>query len=242
LYTLRASKLPYRNFEYNIRRAEALARLDGYLEDLLYNEGKRTIGAILEVPNEFVQVLGMDRIMRKIEETMKMELEAEFQHKGKEHYEKIAKDYVKRLKPHLQKITEMFEDLGLLVDQTLLEQALVAAVSAFEVYLKELVASIVALNPKVRKRFYPEISGELGVHKLEEYGQDAKRTQAEIVASLVKLDINTIKSLLGRLQDSINAFADKKTELKVSKIFDAQTNLTFTQVSYSIVFVTVRIL
>jgi hypothetical protein len=47
---MRASKLPFRNFDYNIRCAEALARLDGYLEDLLYNKGKGTMGALFEMP------------------------------------------------------------------------------------------------------------------------------------------------------------------------------------------------
>lgn len=220
---MRASKLPYENFEYNIRRAEALARLDSYLKDLLYNEGKGTIAPLFKIPNELIQALGiadvMKRAFERMEESMKKEFEAEYKQKGKEYYERVAKDYARRLKPRLQKITEMFEDLGLLMDKTLLEQALVAAVSAFEVYLKELVVSAVALNPKVRKRFYPEISEGLSVSKLEEYGQDAKRTQAEIVASLVKLDINAIKSLLSRLLGSMNVFADKKSELKVSKIF-----------------------
>jgi hypothetical protein len=193
------------------------------LKDLLYNEGKRTIAPLFKIPNELIQALGIDDVIRRaferMEESMKKEFEVEYKQKGKEHYERAAKDYVRRLKPRLQKIAEMFEDLGLLMDQTLLEQALVAAVSAFEVYLKELVVSVVALNPKVRKRFYPEINERLSVSKLEEYGQDARRTQAEIVASLVKLDINTIKSLLSRLLGSMNVFADKETELKVSKIF-----------------------
>jgi len=221
---LKVSKLPYRNFEYNIRRAEALARLDGYLEDLLYDEGRKTIKPFLEIPNELAESLGFNRIMERAAEIVKREFEIELQEmeKEKENYEKIAKDAVKRLKPTLLKAKEMLEDLGLVMDQILLEQALVAAVSAFEVYLKELVVSAVALNRRVIKRFYPEISEGLSVSRLEEYDQDAKRTQAEIVASRVKLDINTIKSLLGRLLDSMNVFADKKTELKVSKIFEVR--------------------
>lgn len=221
---MKVSKLPYRNFEYNIRRAEALARLDGYLEDLLYDEGRKTIKPFLEIPNELAESLGFNRIMERAAEIVKREFEIELQEmeKEKENYEKIAKDAVKRLKPTLLKAKEMLEDLGLVMDQILLEQALVAAVSAFEVYLKELVVSAVALNRRVIKRFYPEISEGLSVSRLEEYDQDAKRTQAEIVASRVKLDINTIKSLLGRLLDSMNVFADKKTELKVSKIFEVR--------------------
>jgi hypothetical protein len=186
---LRASKCPYENFDYNIRRAEALARLDGYLGDLLYEEGKGTIKPLFGIPNELMQAFGMDNVvdkaLKRVGEEMKREFEAEYGQKGKEHYERIAKDYVKRLKPRLQKIERMFEDLGLLMDQTLLEQALVAAVSAFEVYLKELFVSAVALNPQVRKRFYPEISKELSVSKLEEYGQDAKVLRPKL--SLISL-------------------------------------------------------
>lgn len=216
---MRASKLPFRNFDYNIRCAEALARLDGYLEDLLYNEGKGTLGALFEMPKEFMQVLGMDRIMRKIEGTMKIELEAEIQQKGKEHYERIVKDYVKQLKPRLQKIVRMFEDLGLVMDQTLLEQALVAAVSAFEVYLKELTVSVIMLNANIRKKFRGEIK-TIDVSKLEEYKQDAKRVQGEIVAELIRLDAQSMKGFLKRLIGLENVFADHATESKVRKIFE----------------------
>jgi hypothetical protein len=157
--------------------------------------------------------------MNRVVEVMKSELEVEFQQKGREYFEKTAKDFIRQLKPRLQKIQTMLEDLGLIMDQTLLEQALVAAVSAFEVYLRELAVSIVALNPRVRKRFHTEIGEELSVSKLEEYGQDAKRAQAEIVADLVKLDINAIKSLVDRLLHLVDVFIDRRTELRVSKIF-----------------------
>ena len=66
---VRASKLPLQNFQVNIRRAEALARLDGYLEDILHNEGKRTIGVFLNLPKELMQSFEMDKLMRDIEKT-----------------------------------------------------------------------------------------------------------------------------------------------------------------------------
>jgi hypothetical protein len=219
---MRASKLPFRNFEYNIRRAEASARLDGYLEDLLYNEGKRTVRAFFEIPNEIMQSLGMDRIMKKIAEVMKTELEIELQQKGKEYYEKTAKDLIKRLRPRIQKIKKMFEDLGIVMDQTLLEQALVAAVSAFEVYLRELAVSVVILNPSIRKKFKAEIDKSLDFWKLEGYKQDAKRVQGEIVAELVRLDTRVIKGLLRRLIGLENVFVDRETELDVRKIFQTR--------------------
>jgi len=223
---LRASKLPYENFDYNIRRAEALARLYSYLEDLLYREGKRTIQPLFKIPNELVQALGIDKVinrtMKRVEKDMKKEFEAEFEEKGKEHYEKIAKDYVRRLKPRLQLITRMFEDLGLLMDQTLLGQALIAAVSAFEVYLRELTVSVMILNPSVRKKFQAEINNALSFRKLEGYKQDAKRVQGEIVAELVKLDTRRMKRFLKRLIGLENVFGDRKTELKIRKIFETR--------------------
>jgi len=127
----------------------------------------------------------------------------------------IAKDLARRLKPYVEKISEIFQDLGLLMDQTLLEQARIVAVSAFEVYLKEIVISVVTLNKSVRERFHQEIDNGLSRTKLQEYKEDAKRTQGEIVADLVRLETPRIKSLLKRLIRNQNIFGDDKTERKI---------------------------
>ena len=217
---VRASKVPFKNFQYNIRRAEALARLDGYLEDILHNEGKRTIGVFLNLPKEMMKSFEMDKLMRDIEKTFEAHFKAEIKKKGKQHLENIAKDLAKRLKPQIEKISEMLQDLGLLMDQTLLEQALIVAVSAFEVYLKEIVVSVVTLNKSVRERFRHEIDAELSLTKLQDYKQDAKRTQGEIVADRIRLDTRSIKSLLKRLTRNQNVFGDAGTERKVRGIFE----------------------
>lgn len=159
----RASKLPFKNFEYNIQRATSLTRLDGYLEDILHNEGKRTIGVFLNFPKELMQLFEIDKLMKEFEKKLEEHFKAQYKRKGKQHYESIAKGLVTRLKPKIEGISEIFEDLGLLMDQTLLEQALVVAVSAFEVYLKEIVVSIVTLNKNIRKRFHQEIDAGLSL-------------------------------------------------------------------------------
>jgi hypothetical protein len=215
---MRASTIPYKNFDNNIRRAEALANLDGYLEDLLENQGKKTIGLFLDFPQQIFDFLGFDGIMKKLEKTLQKEMKVQFQNKGKEYFGQTAKDFVLKIKPQLEKMVLVFEDLGLLMDQTLLEQALIASVSAFEYYLREITVSIIKLNPSIRKRFYSEIKKALEPSKLEDYGQDAKRVQGEIVADLVKLDVNKIKSLFSKLLDVQNIFGDKKTERKFTKI------------------------
>ena len=217
---MRASKVPFKNFEYNIRRAVALARLDGYLEDILHNEGKRTIGVFLNFPKELMKSFEMDKLMKDIEKTFEAHFKAEIKKKGKQHFENIAKDLAKRLKPQIEKISEMLQDLGLLMDQTLLEQALIVAVSALEVYLKEIVVSVITLNKRVRERFHQEIEAGLSLAKLREYKEDAKRTQGEIVADRVRLETRPIKSLLKRLTGNQDIFGDAKTERKIRGIFE----------------------
>jgi len=62
----------------------------------------------------------MSRIMNEISKSMEKELRTEFEQKGREYYERAVQAYLKRLEPRLQKIADMFEDLGLLMDQILL--------------------------------------------------------------------------------------------------------------------------
>jgi hypothetical protein len=219
---VRASKLPYDNFEYNMRRALALARLDGYLKDISSNEGKRTIGVFLDLQKEMTKTLGFDDLMRKIEETMEAHFKREIELKGKEYLEKVGKEMANRLKPGMKRIVTMFEDLGLVIDQTLLEQALVMAVSAFEVYLRELAVSIVTLNPSIRKRFTPEIESELSLARLEDYKDDVKRTKGEIVADLFKLEPRRVKSVLKRLTGMEDVFDGHQTERKVRRILECR--------------------
>ena len=217
---VRASRLPFKNFEHNIKRATALARLDGYLEDILHNEGKRTIGIFLNLPKELMQSFEMDKLMKEFEGRLEEHFRIEYARKGRQHFEAVAKDLARRLEQKVKEISEIFEDLGLLMDQTLLEQALVVAVSAFEVYLREIVVSIVTLNKSLRKRFQQEINAGLSLAKLEEYKEDAKRTQGEIVADRVRLDTGLIKRLFKRLVGNENIFSDLRTERKVQKIFE----------------------
>lgn len=217
---VRASRIPFRNFEFNIQRAEALARLDGYLEDILHSEGKRTIGAFLTLPKELMQSFEMDKLMKDFGKKLEEHFKTEMKKKGKQHFEDISKDIAKRLKPQVEKIAEIFQDLGLLMDQTLLEQALVVAVSAFEVYLREIAVSVISLNKSVRERFRQEINAELSLERLQDYKEDARRTQGEIVADRVRLETRSIKNFLRRLAGNQNVFGDTKTESKIRGIFE----------------------
>ena len=94
--------------------------------------------------------------------------------------------------------------------------------SAFEVYLRELAVSVIMLNPSIRRKFHDENNKMIDAGKLEEYNQDAKRAQGEIVADLFRLDTNRIRSLLKRLIGLDSVFASRQTELKVRNIFETR--------------------
>ena len=220
---VRASKLPYQNFDYNLRRAKALAHLDGYLEDLFLHQGRGTIGAFLNLPAELMKITGMDELLKGVEKDFEIRAKEHFQARyDSETIKKEGQEIGRRLKPHINKLSQIFEDLNLVMSSTLTEQALVLAVSAFEVYLREITASIVALNPSVRRKFHQEIEEGLTRTKLEEYEEDAKRTQGEIVAELVRLDPNRLRSMLRKLLGIENMFAETKVEKKFGKILECR--------------------
>ena len=218
---MRASKLPFQNFDYNLRRAKGLAHLDGYLEDILLRQGKATIGAFLNLPTQLMKLTGMDELMKDVEKELETKAKEHFQAKyDSETIKKKGEEIVRRLKPQIKKLSQIFEDLNLVMSSTLREQALVLAVSAFEAYLREITASIVALNPSIRRKFHQQIEQHLTRTRLEEYREDARRTQGEIVAELVRLEPNRIKSMLRKLLGIENIFGDNKIEQKFVKILE----------------------
>jgi len=60
----------------------------------------------------------------------------------------------------------------------------------------------------------------LSLAKLQQYKEDAKRTQGEIVADRVRLDTSSITRLLKRLTGNQNIFSDARTEKKIREIFE----------------------
>lgn len=212
---MRVSKLPFQYFVENLRRARALARLDGYLEDIVFYGRSSPIGAFTSFPIQFTRFLGIDGKLRVIERRLHRQLSVKL---GERYMTKIQEEIDAVFEPYSSKIQTIFKDLGLVMNQTLPEQALVLGVSAFEVYLREITVSIIALNPSVRRKFHKEIERGLSREKLEEYKEDAKRTQGEIVAESVGLELNRFKSLLGRIIGQQSVFLDEQEERWYVKI------------------------
>jgi hypothetical protein len=219
---VRASKLPFRNFEYNLRRSRALANLDVYLDDLLNNQGNRTIGPILDLRNQVMKETGMDEVMKRFEKQIEAEAKEQFRGKSKEELDEYGKNIVRRIRPQIRKVKEIFEDLNLVMSSTLREQALVLAVSAFEGYVREITSSIVSLNPSVRRRFHKEIEEGLSRRKLEDYREDALRAQGEIVAENVKLEPNAMRSIFRKLVERDDLFSDAETERRYVRILESR--------------------
>ncbi|MCJ2564393.1 MAG: hypothetical protein LN417_09955 [Candidatus Thermoplasmatota archaeon] len=82
--------------------------------------------------------------------------------------EKVEEWFKKQVEPHIEAIRDFFEELDLLRTRVLLEQAIVTAVTALEVYLQDITVSAVKLNKFIESRFHEEIERELGRRTLHE--------------------------------------------------------------------------
>jgi len=187
------------------------------LEDIVFYGGRSPVGAFTNFPIQFVGILGIDEKMRGIERKLRRQLRAKL---GDRYMTKIQGEIDAVVQPYSSKILTIFGDLGLVMNQTLPEQALVLGVSAFEVYLREMTASIIALNPSVRRKFHKEIERGLSREKLEEYMEDAKRAQGEIVAESIGLGLNRLESLLERIIGDVSIFYDSLEKQRYVKIIE----------------------
>ncbi|MBI2183336.1 MAG: hypothetical protein HYU39_00090 [Thaumarchaeota archaeon] len=167
--------------------------------------------------------MGIDKIMNEEMTNMQRRVEERLAPKfAALNKEKIEKDLQKLLMPDMKRWVKVFKDLGLVVGQTLPEQALVLGVSAFEVYMRELTSVIVANNPLVAERFNEEIKAGFTLGILAEYRDDAKRTKGEVVADTIKLDPNRLKLVLKRMIGWEQLFPDQESERFFVRIIESR--------------------
>ncbi|MDE1852585.1 MAG: hypothetical protein KGI38_02425 [Thaumarchaeota archaeon] len=215
----RVSKLPVKSFQHSMKRAAALARLDGYLEDLASGRVDKLLGGFAELPNEIMKIIGIDAIlmeeMNEMIKRVKVRAEPLIANLDQEQLKKRVQD---KILPDVKRLTQVFEDLGLVAGRTLPEQSLILGVSAFEIYLKDITSEMVAKNPRIEKRFSKEIKSGFNLSRLEAYRDDARRTKGEIAADAIKLEPNRIRLILRRLFDWDGIFVSRDIERKFVRI------------------------
>ncbi len=216
---VRVSKVPYESYQFNAKRAAALARLDGYLEDIFSGRVKDIFGGFTEFPNEMLKIIGIgDILTEEMNEMMKrVKARAEPIIANQDQAE-MRKKLEEKILPDVKRLAQIVEDFGLVAGRTLPEQALVLGASAFEVYLKDITANIVANNSKIASKFREEIKNGLTLARLDAYRNDVKRTKGEIAAETVQLEPNRIRLILKRLIGWNEIFVSKDAERRFVRI------------------------
>ena len=169
---MRVDRSIFRNFQHNLNKARALAKAQGYLEGLRGNSSSGLLRVFGDIMTEFSQSLGID----DFDEVITSEMEKRIEQQDPEELEKIGKDMEKKLKPLMNKLQAIFEEVELLMNEVLLEQAVVNGVTAFEVYCRDTAISIIGRNRAIHPRFHQEIMPGLNYDEIAKSDFDLDRS------------------------------------------------------------------
>jgi len=177
------------------------------------------LGGFTDLPNEMMKILGIGEIFtEEMNETMKRVKARIEPIIANMDQDEMKKKIESKIMPDVKRLAQIFEDLGLVAGRTLPEQALVLGASAFEVYLKDITANIIANSSRIAGRFRQEIKTGFNLARLEAYKNDVKRTKGEIAAETVTLEPNRIRLILRRLIGWDDVFPTKDVERRFVRI------------------------
>ena len=186
------SKTPWRDFDYNLRKARGLVRLQFYADDLFRTGGKESFGKLtsfladLMVSFGFEDLLNFEDLIRgKVSPIIEKELgpiiAARFTTLDEKKLDAAAKEFERRVLPRVEEIRAIIEEIALVVERVLLEQALVTAVTALEVYLKDVTTEVVARNRFLEKRFSRQLHNSLRYRDVTNAGWDSGLAAGKVV-------------------------------------------------------------
>lgn len=164
-----------------------------------------------EGPDRFVQwyvsqwtdltekVLGFD-MMEFMDQVITRLVKEEFTKQFPQRPPEIDEAAAQKLLPKFQKLTEPSLSVQRLRGQTLLEQAVVLGVTAYETYVTDSAGAILRLNPKLAERFTPELKKGLGWERIRKHGRNLKEAvTALILEEHSALQTDRVGTLFARL-------------------------------------------
>jgi uncharacterized protein YutE (UPF0331/DUF86 family) len=215
------SKKPLQTFHQNIRKSKSLIRLQFTIDDILETGGERSIRKYLDMMDKAVYkpIFGMslEELIGSAKPPIENAIQKQVESIPKEEIDERTKKVAKLLEPFLNELKSVLEDIDLLRKKVLVEQAVVSAVTALEVYCGDASSSAVEMNEFVEKRFHPELSDKFGYEHLVAEGYEGRKALGSVAASLCKFyDIeslsNHFKRLLGK--DILPHDSPQRLELK----------------------------
>lgn len=204
------SKGPWRAFENNINKAYGMVKLQFYADDLIRTGGKESIGKLMEFLSDMYDSFGVSDVFDfedivedigpilerdlgpKIEEKLKLITER-FDAMTAEQIEGIAKSFKDKHEGKFDYLGKLVNQLALAVENALLEQALVMAVTALEVYIHDVTEEAVLRNVFIRKRFTNQLRSSFDYDSVMEAGGSVEQASARIVTK--SYDFNDSRKL-----------------------------------------------
>ncbi len=209
----RITKAALRNFNINIMKARGLIRFQFYAEDFLETGGKESLGKLMAFLGDMMASLGLEdfldfhgliegKIAPIVERELGPILEKRFASIDQERLERAAKELEAKLLPRLKEFRAIVDEILIVVERVMLEQALVAIVTAFEVYLRDVTVDAVAQNKFLRARFTQQLRERLRYEVVAEAGENLALASATVVADsynfyLPESVTKHLKTLLG---------------------------------------------
>lgn len=213
-------KNPYENFQNSVKKVKAVMYAQKHLNSFL---------VVGKSPEELSFIKSLEEAMKFINGILKLDFTSLVESHYKEHENEIMEraeqlgeeKIIETFKPFYEPIIEAVENMGLLVDQVLLQQVIVMNVTTFETYLKDTAISLIDNNPKIRQKFAQEITKKLDYKTVEEHELNLKM----IIGQLIVQDWNfqytqDTKKLYKRILGINNIYQNRKTEDKYKHLFE----------------------
>ncbi len=210
----RLAKKPLKVFHLNMMKARGLARLQFYLDDFLTTGGERTLKRFQDFMNEMISLMfgfGFDEITKAIQPTIEQFFADRFGDLTEEQMQNEGDVLAERLEPHIASMKEFFEEVDLLRSRVLLEQAVVASVTAFEVFVHDITVSGVKLNPFIEVRFFQELGEKVEYKTLRDAGYEGREAIGLAVARTIQFGDP------GRIRQHFKRMLDRDIILDTSK-------------------------
>lgn len=178
----RISKVPIAAFKENIKIAKGFVKLHFYISDLLSTGGEASIGQLIGFANQMMESFGLGaKTLEKRVERVGSEIEFELLSLGEEAIKGMTQSVLTTLRPQLEEAMVTFEEVKAAVETGLLQQSLVIAVSALEVYLHDVTVEAVSKNRYIEQRFTKQLSKKFDYDRLRRAGHDVRKAVGESV-------------------------------------------------------------
>ncbi len=214
---MRVAKWPFKTFQKNIEKAKALVIAQDYLNRMM-EEGPDEVfeGFISEWTGLFRDLTGFD-VSAWVEKLVESELPEQFQSAFVKTDEEKVQAFVQRMQELVEPIVSVFTLRG----QTLLEQAVVLGVTAYETYITDTVATILNLNSRRFERFGAELKESLDWAELKKHGKDWEEAGIALILEKHKaFDLKRVRSMFRRLAEIENIFVSEKIERSIRKFIE----------------------